>query len=64
MCPIQKIVGATRYMLKGINPAWGPHLEVKPVPQGEIVGKRSGFSRNLGPAARKNGGYRPKRHLV
>jgi hypothetical protein len=62
--PIRTLVGATRYLLKGINEAWGPHLEVRPVPQGLIVGKRSGFSRNLGPTARKRGGYRAKRHLI
>ena len=61
--PITKVVGATRYMLKGINPSWAPHLEVIPVAQGEIVGKRSGFSRSLGPAARRRGGYKPRHHL-
>jgi len=62
--PIYNRVGVTRYILKGINPAWGNHLAVDPVDQGEIVGKRSGFSRNLGPAARQRSGYKPKRHLL
>lgn len=62
--PITKVVGATRYMLKGINPSWAPHLDVIPIAQGEIVGKRSGFSRSLGPAARHRGGYKPGRHLT
>jgi hypothetical protein len=62
--PVKNIVGATRYILKGISETWGPHLAIRPVAQGQIVGKRSGFSRNLGPTARKQGGYRPKRHLI
>ena len=61
--PIRSHVGATRYLLKGLRDAWAPHLEVDPVLQGEIVGKRSGFSRNLGPTARKRAGYKPKRHF-
>lgn len=56
-------VGATRYILKGIKPEWGRHLAVNPIQQGEIIGKRSGFSRNLGPTARRRAGYKPKRHL-
>jgi hypothetical protein len=62
--PIYNLVGATRYLLKGINPTWAEHLAIKPVHQGEIIGKRSGFSRNLGPAARRRTGYKPNRHLV
>lgn len=62
--PVHNAVGATRYLLKGIKEAWAPHLDVRPVSQGEIIGKRSGFSRNLGPTARRIGGYRPKRHIV
>jgi hypothetical protein len=61
---IRTLVGATRYILKGIHQMWGPHLGVQPSAQGEIVGKRSGFSRNLGPTARRRAGYKPKRHLV
>lgn len=59
--PVTNIIGARRYILKGISPLWADHLGVIHVPQGLIVGKRSGFSKNLGPLARKRGGYRPKR---
>jgi len=62
--PIRTLVGVTRYLLKGINDVWGPHIKIRPIPQGEIIGKRSGFSRNLGPAARKRGGYKAKRYIV
>lgn len=62
--PIHNEVGLTRYILKGIKPAWADHLEIEPIAQGEIIGKRSGFSRNLGPSARRRAGYKPKRHLV
>jgi hypothetical protein len=60
--PIYNSIGATRYILKGVHPGWAKHLAIEPVPQGEIVGKRSGFSRSLGPALRRDG-YRPRRHL-
>lgn len=64
MRPVYNRVGVTRYILKGIRPAWAAHLAIKPIDQGEIIGKRSGFSRNLGPAARRRSGYKPKRHLT
>lgn len=59
--PVYNLVGVRRYILKGVSPVWGSHLGVRPVPQGVVVGKRSGFSRNLGPAARKRSGYVPRR---
>jgi len=62
MRPVYNPIGATRYILKGIAPTWAAHLAVDPVSQGKIVGKRTGFSRNLGPAARRRKGYKPQRH--
>ena len=59
---VYNLIGARRYVLKGVNPAWAGHLGVRPSDQGVINGKRSGFSRNLGPAARKAGGYKPRRY--
>jgi hypothetical protein len=59
--PIHNLIGARRYALKGVDPAWGPHLGVRPSDQGVVIGKRSGFSRNLGPAARSRSGYKPRR---
>ena len=59
--PIRNLIGLRWYLLKGVDPAWAPHLGVKHVDQGITIGKRSGFSKNLGPAARKRGGYRPRR---
>ena len=55
-------IGMGRYILKGIDPVWAKHLAVHPVPQGQVIGKRSGFSRNLGPAARKRRGDKVQRH--
>ena len=60
--PIYNLIGARRYALKGINPVWAKHLGIAHVPQGLVIGKRSGFSRNLGPTARKRSGYKPRRH--
>lgn len=61
---VYNLVGARRYVLKGINPAWAAHLGVRPSDQGVINGKRSGFSRNLGPTARRAGGYVPRRQVI
>ena len=59
--PIYNLVGLRRYVLKGVDPAWAAHLGIRHVDQGIVIGKRSGFSRNLGPCALRRGGYRPKR---
>jgi hypothetical protein len=59
---VYNLIGARRYLLKGVNPAWASHLGVRPSDQGIVNGKRSGFSRNLGPTARKAGGYSPRRY--
>lgn len=59
---IYNIVGAKRYVLKGMDPHFARLWKVRHVPQGAITGKRSGFSRNLGPTARRAAGYRPQRN--
>jgi hypothetical protein len=59
--PIHNLIGVKRYILKGTDAPWARHLGVMPIDQGEVIGKRSGFSRNLGPTARKAGGYVPRR---
>jgi hypothetical protein len=59
--PITNLTGLKWYILKGVDPVWAQHLGVRPIDQGRTVGKRSGFSKNLGPMARKNGGYKPRR---
>ena len=61
---IYSIIGAKRYVLKGMDPHFARMWQIRPSPQGMIVGKRSGFSRNLGPIARKKLAYRPLRHEV
>jgi hypothetical protein len=61
---VYNVIGARRYILKGINPIWAAHLGVRPSNQGLINGKRTGFSRNLGPTARRAGGYAPRRSVV
>ena len=58
---VYNLIGVRRYLLKGVDPAWANHLAVRPLSQGTVIGKRSGFSRNLGPTARTRGGYRPRR---
>jgi hypothetical protein len=59
--PVTSPIGLRRYMLKGVDAPWAVHLGVRHVDQGIVFGKRSGFSRNLGPSARKSGGYTPRR---
>jgi hypothetical protein len=41
--------GFGRYMLKGIHPGIAPFYGINPLYQGWVRGKRSGFSRNVGP---------------
>jgi hypothetical protein len=62
--PIYNITGLKRYILKGTIASYARLCKITHVPQGKIVGKRSGFSKNLGPAARARAGYRPQRIYV
>ena len=45
--------GAVKYMNKGIDPVYAELYRIDHSDQGKVVGKRSGFSRCLGPAMRK-----------
>jgi len=58
---INKIVGLKRYILKGMDPHFARAWKIRPSAQGVIIGRRSGFSRNLGPTARQALSYKPKR---
>lgn len=42
--------GLRKYLLKGINPVYASLYRVRAIPQGEIMGKRMGFTKNLGPS--------------
>lgn len=55
------IVGAKRYLLKGMDPHFARAWKIRPSPQGIVIGRRSGFSRNLGPTARRKASYQPQR---
>jgi hypothetical protein len=55
---IYNMTGLKRYLLKGMDPVYAPLYKIKHIPQGRVVGRRSGFSQNLGPAARKAAGYK------
>jgi hypothetical protein len=66
--PARKPVVLGFYLLKGIDPPYAGFYGVKfHSPQGMIFGKRSGFSRSLGPTAkgrlRAEGRYRPRRFV-
>jgi hypothetical protein len=56
---------ASKYLLKGIDPAYAAFYGINHVPQGIVAGRRSGMSRNLGPTVkrrlRENGEYRVAR---
>jgi hypothetical protein len=58
--PVKNIVGLKRYILKGTEPHYAKMIQIEPVDQGIVFGKRSGFSRNLGPMARKRNGYKSR----
>ena len=45
--------GLARYMLKGVHPGVAPFYGVRAEPQGFVRGKRSGFSRNIGPTQKR-----------
>lgn len=49
--PAPNPAGLRKYLLKGIDPAYAEFYRIVHVPQGEVVGKRCGFSRSLGPSA-------------
>jgi hypothetical protein len=53
--------GLRKYLLKGVDPAYAAFCQIEHVPQGIVIGKRSGFSRSLGPTARQRINYRPGR---
>jgi hypothetical protein len=54
--------GARKYMLKGIDPAVADLYRIRHIPQGMVVGKRLGFSKNLGPSqCRLHGTKKPWR---
>lgn len=58
---VYNIIGARRYILKGMDPHFAAQWKIRPSPQGIVIGRRSGFSRSLGPAARRSSGYRAQR---
>lgn len=54
--------GLRKYMLKGTDPAYASFCKIDHDPQGEVVGRRSDFSRSLGPTARARAQYRSRRY--
>ena len=62
--PVYNIPRLKGYILKGTEPHYARLIGINPVDQGTVYGKRSGFSRNLGPSVRKRNGYRPRRLFV
>ena len=47
--PVDALVGAVEYMLKGQFPSLARYHGIRPEPQGWVTGKRSGCSENIGP---------------
>lgn len=44
---------AGKYMLKGMHPGWAEYFDIRHEPQGLIEGRRSGFTKNLGPTQKR-----------
>jgi hypothetical protein len=42
-----------RYMLKSMQPAWAEYFDIRHDPQGIIDGRRSGFTKNIGPTQKR-----------
>lgn len=63
--PSDNPLGVGQYMLKGIDPVWAKFYGASHRQQGKVHGKRSGYSRNLGPTEKKRlreaGQYRKAR---
>lgn len=54
--------GFRKYMLKGIDPLFAALYRIRHVPQGPVLGKRFGYTQNLGPSqCRKHGTKKPYR---
>lgn len=49
-----------KYILKGTDPTYGPHLFIRTEPQGWLTGRRTGTSRSLGKTARTAAGWSRK----
>ncbi len=45
--------GAGKYMLKGMHPYWAAKFDIEHEPQGVVNGRRSGFTKNLGPTQKR-----------
>jgi hypothetical protein len=54
--------GLRKYMLKGADPAYASFCKIDYHAQGEVVGRRSDFSRSLGPTARQRAKYRSRNY--
>jgi hypothetical protein len=50
--PVSNLRSLARYLLKGMDSRYAPRYSVRHEPQGLVCGKRCGFSKSLGPAAR------------
>ena len=48
-------------ILKGIDPAYGRYLHIRPANEGIVTGRRTGASRAIGRAARKAAGWKRKK---
>jgi hypothetical protein len=64
---LYNVRGLGKYILKGIQPEVAKFYGVIPESQGRIYGKRSGFSRNIGPKKKRElrevGRYRPAHRI-
>lgn len=54
---VENIVGLKRYLLKGMDPYFAERWQIRAAPQGRVIGRRVGVSRNLAVQARRRGGY-------
>ncbi len=49
-----------KYALRGIDPAFGEYLHIRPANEGRVTGRRTGTSRFVGKAARRAAGWKRK----
>lgn len=58
--PVETPGSAAKYILRGIDPAYGAYLHILPEPEGTVSCRRTGTTRAIGRAARRHSGWKRK----
>jgi len=61
---VSRILGLRKYMLKGLQDIYGPLYRINTSNQGLVVGKRFGFTQNIGPSQIKSLNIKERRSFL